>query len=205
MMQRFAVNVAHHVREALERLSPTAERHDFGVPEPPEPGWAIRLDADTLDHLYSESHQRLVDLRESADRQLRKILFIAAAATFAIGTTGLLERWEFNFGDSPAMSLCSVGALAAWLVVVALWLAALLPRERSIGINPVWLAHRAHRGGSAAELKAHTVEAQVLAVAQNLHHHATAEHRVIWATRFIALEVLLLVLAEVLRAAAGVP
>ena len=204
-MQRFAVNVAHHVRAALERIQPSVEKHAFGVPEPPEPGWAVRLDADTLDYLYAESHQRLVDLRESADRQLRKILFIAAAATFAIGTTGLLERWEFNFGDSPVTSLCSVGALAAWLIVVVLWLAALLPRERSIGISPVWLAHRAHGGGGAAELKAHTIEAQVLAVAQNLRHHAAAEHRVIWATRFIALEVLLLVLAEVLRAAAGVP
>lgn len=204
-MQRFAVNVAHQVRDALERTSLGAEKRALGVPEPPEPGWAIRLDADTLDHLYSESHQRLVDLRESADRQLRKILFIAAAATFAIGTTGLLERWEFNFGDSPVTSLCSVGALVAWLIVVVLWLVALLPRERSIGISPVWLAHRAHGGGTAAELKAHTIEAQIRAVAQNLWHHAAAEHRVIWATRFIALEVLLLVLAEVLRAAAGVP
>lgn len=204
-MQRFAVNVAHHVRAALERVWSNVEKHDFGVPEPPEPGWAVRLGADTLDYLYSESHQQLVELRESADRQLRKILFIAAAATFAIGTTGLLERWEFNFGDSPVTSLCSVGALAAWLIVVVLWLVALLPRERSIGISPVWLAHRAHRGDSVAELRAHTIEAQVRAVAQNLRHYTAAERRVTWTTRFIALEVLLLVLAEVLRATAGVP
>ena len=204
-MQRFAVTVAHHFGGLLSRRSWLAEKRDLGVPEPPQPGWAIHLDTDTLDYLYSESRQRLVDLGESADRQLRKILFIAAAATFAIGTTGFLERWEFDFDDSPVTSLCSVGALAAWLIIVVLWLVALLPRERSIGISPVWLAHRAHGGGTAAELKAHTIEAQVRAVAQSLRHYAAAEHRVTWATRLIALEVLLLVLAEVLRAAAGTP
>lgn len=204
-MQRFAANAAHHLWGMLKRKPWRAEERDLGVPEPPQAGWAIRLDADTLDYLYAESRQRLVDLGESADRQLRKILFIAAAATFAIGTTGLLERWEFDFNHSPVTSVCSVGALVAWLIVVVLWLIALLPRERNIGISPVWLAHRAHGGGTAAELKAHTIEAQVRAVAQNLRHYAAAEHRVTWATRLIALEVLLLVFAEVLRAAAGTP
>lgn len=204
-MQRFAVNAAQHLWGMLKGPLWPAEKRELGVPEPPQPGWAIRLDADTLDYVYSESRQRLADLVESADRQLRKILFIAAAATFAIGTTGFLERWEFDFNDSPVTSLCSIGALAAWLIVVVLWLVALLPRERSIGISPVWLAHRAQGGGTAAELKAHTIEAQVRAVAQNLRHYAAAERRVTWATRLIALEALLLVLAEVLRAAAGTP
>ena len=182
-----------------------ADRHEVDASDSLPTGWAGALDADTVDYLYAESRLRLVDLREAGERQLRKILFIAAAGTFAIGTTGLLERWEFNFGDSPVTSLCSVGALAAWFAIVGLWLIALLPRERHIGMSPVWLAHRAYGGGLAAELKTRTVEAQVRAVSLNLRHHAAAEHRVVWATRFIASEVLLLVLAEVLRAAAGSP
>lgn len=194
------------MRRSLQRLFPrlgAAESNDEEEPLPD--GWAEGLDPDALDYLYSESRLRLSDLREAADRQLRKVLFIAAAATFAIGTTGLLERWRFDFGASPVTSACSAGALVAWFAILILWLIALLPWERHIGISPVWLAHSARRGRAASALKSRAIEIQVRAFAQNLHHNADAERRVTWATRFVALEVALLVLAELLRAAGGIP
>lgn len=187
---------------------PLSTSHDSSFDDEDEPlleGWAEGIDPDALDYLYSESRLRLIDLREAADRQLRKVLFIAAAATFAIGTTGLLERWRFDFSASPFTSTCSAGALVAWFAILVLWVIALLPRERHIGVSPVWLAHSARRGRTTPALKSRTVEVQVLAFTQNLRHNADAERRVTWATRFVALEVALLVLAELLRAAGGVP
>lgn len=194
------------MRRSLQRLFPRL--HEVELSDDEEPltdGWAEGLDPDALDYLYSESRLRLIDLREAADRQLRKVLFIAAAATFAIGTTGLLERWNFDFSASPFTSACSAGALVAWFAILILWLIALLPRERHIGISPVWLAHSARRGRATAALKSRAVEIQVRAFAQNLHHNADAQRLVTWATRCVAIEVALLVLAELLRAAGGIP
>ena len=177
--------------------------HQSDVDESLGVGWADSLDLDTLDYLYAESRARRDDLFESAARQQHKINFVIAAATFAIGSTGLLERWAFDFTGSLFRSILSLTALLAWGVVLVMWIEALSLRERSLGVNPHWLAIRALDGAPTTSLKAAAVEVQTRAVARLIVGSRATERLVTWAIRLLVVEVVVLVVAEALRSAFG--
>ena len=188
------------------RFAPTRAGRDAdqaaGPPELPE-GWAEALDLDTLEHLFAESRARRDDLLESAARQQQKINFVIAAATFAIGSTGLLERWAFDFTDILFRSILSLTALVAWGLVLVVWIGALSLRERSLGVNPHWLALSALGGAPTSSLKAAAVEVQTRAVAALIDASRSTERLVTWAIRLLVVEVVALVVAEALRSAFG--
>ena len=197
------MHLRDYLRLPLARTPGGPDADQSAVPPELPEGWAEALDLDTLEHLFAESRARRDDLLESAARQQQKINFVIAGATFAIGSTGLLERWAFDFTDSLFRSILSLTALVAWGLVLVTWIRALSLRERSLGVNPHWLALRALDGAPTSSLKAAAVEVQTRAVARLIVASRSTERLVTWAIRLLVVEVVALVVAEALRSAFG--
>ena len=126
---------------------------------------------DTVDHLYSESRSRLREQLESIKELAAKSRTVAGFATAIFVAAGFLGDLRFSFADQLLVSIVSIIAITAFVLVLAAAGMILWPRRLQTGVVPMWIEEYARDGATATLLKAETAAIQIEAFRSNQVPH----------------------------------